>query len=128
MRILLADPDADVRRAVRRALASVARDVAFAEAEDRAGALARLGEGADLVVLEPLLPDGSGLDVLRAAVERRPPVPVLVLSDLDRDIDRFWALRLGAHAFLRKPVDPEVLADRAAKALRGAPRLTPERV
>jgi len=128
MRVLLVDPDPAVRAAAREALAALGDDTVFDEADRLDRSVEALARGPDLVLVEPLLPDGSGLDLLRAAERRDPAPPVLVLTDLDRDIDRFWALRLGAHAFLRKPIDAAVLLDRARKALEGAPRLTPERV
>ncbi|RMG97644.1 MAG: response regulator [Deltaproteobacteria bacterium] len=128
MRILVVDPDPTAREELCGILATMSPPPEIDEAETCKAALAALGRGVDLVVLEPLLPDASGLDVLRAAVARDPQIPVLVVSDLDRDIDRFWALRQGAHAFVTKPVERDVLLDRVARALEGAPRLTPERV
>jgi two-component system response regulator AtoC len=63
----------------------------------------------EVVVTELLLPDMDGLEVCRSLPERRPGVPVVVVtsSGLDRVVE---ALRVGALDFLEKPLRPDVLA------------------
>ncbi|MGP3698587.1 response regulator transcription factor [Rhodobacter sp. NSM] len=66
----------------------------------------------DAIVLDLMLPDGSGLDLLsdlRAAGEA---VPVLVLTARDRLDDRVRGLDLGADDYLGKPVDLRELGAR----------------
>lgn len=64
----------------------------------------------DLVVLDVGLPDGSGLDLVRAvrgshgAIERVDPrTPMLVLSGRGSELDRIRGLELGADDYLVKP-------------------------
>lgn len=65
----------------------------------------------DLVILDLKLPDGSGLDLL-AALKADPAtasVQVVLLSGLINDQVREEAQRLGAAAFLSKPLEHEQL-------------------
>ena len=66
--------------------AGVAELVGAAEtADDLLGALARLADGGiDVVVLSLDLPDGQGVDAVRALTERAPDVPVIALADEGR--------------------------------------------
>lgn len=77
----------------------------------------------DAIVLDVMLPDGSGLDLLanlRAGGERR---PVLLLTALDETRDRIAGLDRGADDYLGKPFDLDELAARLrAIARRGEGR------
>jgi two-component system response regulator PilR (NtrC family) len=83
-------------------------------------ALAAIDEGESpfpLVVTDLVMPDGSGMDVLRAARERSTETQVIVItaySTLDSAID---AMREGAYDFVTKPFSPAELAAVAQKAL-----------
>jgi putative two-component system response regulator len=74
----------------------------------------------DLLLLDLMMPDVSGLDILEeisaeAACGR---LPVLVLTGSDSRDLRQQALRLGAFDFLAKPVDAEELVVRVGNSLR----------
>ncbi|MGO4870267.1 MAG: response regulator [Roseiarcus sp.] len=74
----------------------------------------------DAVVLDVMLPDGSGLDVLkemRAAGDR---TPVLLLTALDEVADRIRGLDGGADDYLGKPFDLDELAARIRAIARRA--------
>ena len=65
----------------------------------------------DLIVLDIMLPDRSGLDILSELRERRKKVPVLILSARDATPDKVEGLKLGADDYLTKPFElPELLA------------------
>lgn len=74
----------------------------------------------DLILLDLMLPDMSGIDVLRAlkenAVTRRIPV-VMFSSEHDQD-QRLTALRAGAEDFLSRPIDDQTLLARLRGLLR----------
>ncbi len=74
---------------------------------------------ADAVVLDLMLPQVSGLEVLARLREhpRWAEVPVLVLSALDGGAEVAQALRAGADDYLSKPFDPQVLSARLARLL-----------
>jgi DNA-binding response OmpR family regulator len=73
--------------------------------------------GADLVVLDLMLPGVQGeavLEALRSASD----VPVLITSAKRSDAERIAGLRLGADDYLAKPFNPHELTARVAAILR----------
>jgi two-component system response regulator QseB len=80
----------------------------------------------DAVVLDVMLPDGSGYDVLRSLRQRNDTVPVLLLTALDTVTDRVRGLDDGADDYLGKPFDlDEVAARLRALRRRSVGRATP---
>jgi DNA-binding response OmpR family regulator len=77
----------------------------------------------DLVVLDVMLPQLSGLDVLRQ-MRARDATPVLMLTARGEDIDRVVGLELGADDYLPKPFNPRELVARMRAILRRS--LSPE--
>jgi DNA-binding response OmpR family regulator len=98
-------------------------------AESLAYSLRRDGYGVqtagtiDLVVLDLMLPDGSGFELL-AQLRRRPEPPaVIILSSRDQEADRVAGLETGADDYVTKPFSPrEVVARVRAVLRRAAPR------
>jgi DNA-binding response OmpR family regulator len=88
-------------------------------AADGAAALeALVARQVDLVILDVMLPGSSGFDVLRAIRQRKPRLPVLMLTARGEAIDRILGLELGADDYLAKPFDPRELAARIRAVLR----------
>ena len=56
-----------------------------------------------LVIADLRLPDGDGLDIVRAAGTLHPPAPVIVITAFASRAAREAALKSGARAFLAKP-------------------------
>jgi DNA-binding response OmpR family regulator len=73
--------------------------------------------GLDLVVLDVMLPELSGFEVLRRlrAVSR---VPVIMLTARGEEVDRVIGLELGADDYLAKPFSPRELVARVRAVLR----------
>lgn len=67
----------------------------------------------DLVILDLLMPELDGFDVLRWIRERRspPPFPVVVLTGSPKAADEALALELGAVAVHHKPTDLATLGE-----------------
>jgi two-component system, chemotaxis family, chemotaxis protein CheY len=123
MEIMLVDDDPDIRRTVRHHLEATGHSVT--EAEGGRLAIQKLRRSpVDLVVSDMFMPDGDGLDLLRALRHHRPEIRVIVISSGGtRGVcDMFPAARhLGAHATLRKPLKlTELLAivERVGEAIR----------
>ena len=103
--------------------------VPLAEALDREGfdtqvagtvaeALERASEGLpDLVLLDVMLPDGSGYDVCRALRERS-KVPIIMLTARGEETDRIVGLELGADDYIVKPFSAREVAARIRAVLR----------
>ena len=78
------------------------------------------------VVLDVMLPDGSGLDLLKQLRSEHPDLPVLMLSGRGEPLDRILGLELGADDYLAKPCDPRELTARLKAVLRRSqPASTP---
>ena len=111
MRFLLVEDDRMIGDTLRAALrmeghaVDWVRDAAAAE-----GTLA--SERFDLVLLDLGLPQGNGLDVLRALRARGDATPVIVLTARDGPGDRVAGLDAGADDYLVKPFDLDELGAR----------------
>lgn len=80
----------------------------------------------DAVILDVMLPDGSGLELLKQLRNDFPELPVLMLSARGEPMDRILGLELGADDYLAKPCDPRELTARLKAVLRrSAPANTP---
>lgn len=100
-RILAADDDPIIREFL--ALYLSIDGVAVDTAVDGDEALARLGAGYDLLVLDLEMPGKSGFDVLRA-LGSNPPLPVVVLTSRTDAGAIAEAFELGASAYVLKPI------------------------
>jgi DNA-binding response OmpR family regulator len=77
-----------------------------------------LASGVDLVVLDLMLPDGSGFDLIRGWRATARPMPVIVLSSRDAEADRVAALESGADDYVTKPFSPREIVARVRAVLR----------
>jgi len=115
-RVLLVEDDLRLSELVRTYLQSNGFDVLVEYRGD--GVLTRVqSECPDVVVLDLGLPGRNGFTVckeLRAAS----PVPILILTARNSDIDHVLGLELGADDFVIKPVEPRVLIARIHALLR----------
>ena len=107
-RVLVVDDEADFLATYERLLRREGFDVVTATS--RAAGLAVLAtETLQLVISDLRLPDGDGLDVVRAARGLGVPVPVIVVTGYPSDETRRAALAAGATTFLAKPIAAAVL-------------------
>ena len=107
---LVVDDDVVLRPRLARALRERGWDVR--EAEDVAAASAVVADSAvERALVDLRLPDGSGLDVVRALHEAQPEATIVVLTGYGSIANALEAVRLGATHYLTKPVTvDEVLA------------------
>ena len=73
----------------------------------------------DLVLLDVMLPDGSGFDVCRS-LRRRSEVPIIMLTARGEETDRIVGLELGADDYIVKPFSAREVAARIRAVLRRA--------
>ncbi|MCV9938453.1 response regulator [Boseaceae bacterium BT-24-1] len=73
----------------------------------------------DLILLDVTMPRMDGWEVL-AEVRRRGDTPVIMITALDKDIDRLQGLRIGADDYVVKPFNPIEVVARAKAVLRRA--------
>lgn len=72
----------------------------------------------DVALLDIMLPDGNGLDVLRMVKARYPQVCCIMLSALSKEEDKVNGLNLGADDYIAKPFSVLELTARVNAALR----------
>jgi two-component system response regulator RegX3 len=73
--------------------------------------------GADIVLLDLMLPGMSGTDVCKA-LRQRSSVPVIMVTARDAEIDKVVGLELGADDYVTKPYSPRELVARIRAVLR----------
>ena len=115
--ILVVDDEPPIVEVIRQRLT---RDgYAVRIAGDGAGALASIREQQpDLMILDLMLPDTDGFDVLRVLRQGGLEFPVIVLTARDDQVDVIVGLELGADDYMVKPFNPRELVARVRAVLR----------
>ncbi|MFH1687465.1 MAG: sigma-54 dependent transcriptional regulator [bacterium] len=106
-RILIVDDEANIRRTLQSALER--RDHQVDLADSIAAARPQTDQGYDLILLDVMLPDGSGLDLLDQILLADSGQTVVMISG-HADVDMaVAAIRRGAYDFIEKPISLERL-------------------
>jgi DNA-binding NarL/FixJ family response regulator len=121
-RILLADDHGLVRRGLRLILDAHPDLEVVAEASDGAEAVSMaLDEEVDLAILDISMPRMTGLQAARELHQRRPELPVLILSMHENEQYLYEALRAGAAGYVVKKVADRDLVETCRATIRGEP-------
>ena len=105
--ILLVEDDQPLRESIKKFL--IKNDFLVAESSTLAGTLDQLGgDSFDLILLDLSLPDGNGLDILEKFSGKYRD-RMIVLTGTGSIETAVLAMKKGAHDFLQKPVNPEIL-------------------
>ena len=72
----------------------------------------------DLVLLDVMLPDESGYDIIKKIREDNNDVPVIFTSARDKDLDKIIGLELGSDDYITKPYSPKELVLRVNNIIR----------
>jgi two-component system KDP operon response regulator KdpE len=100
-RVLIVDDEPQILRVMRASLSARGYDVATAP--NGQGALAQIDlEMPDLIILDLMMPDLSGLEVCRL-IRQSSCVPIIVLSAKGMESDKVSALNMGADDYVTKP-------------------------
>jgi len=119
-RILVIEDDAAIRRGVVDALRAAGYDPTEAGRADQ-GLQAALEQTFDLLLLDMVLPGGSGWDILTALEAARPELPIIVLTACGAENQRVEGLQRGADDYVVKPFSMRELLARVAAVLRRIP-------
>lgn len=119
MRVLVVEDDAVLRDGLKVGLAIDGFVADAVEGCEEADAVLRSHEF-DVVVLDLMLPDGSGLEVLRKMRASGDATPVLLLTARDQVADRVLGLDAGADDYLGKPFDLDEVTARLRALVRRA--------
>jgi two-component system OmpR family response regulator len=114
--ILIVDDDLEIRQLLARYLSEQGFQITTAESGSKMNqALAKRPH--DLVVLDVMLQDASGLDLCRA-LRSQSTTPIILLTALKEDMDRIIGLEIGADDYVNKPFNPRELLARIRAVLR----------
>lgn len=115
--ILIVDDDPEIRKLLARYVESQGFRVLLAatcsELRERIAT-----HKVDLIVLDVMLPDGSGLDMCRSLRGEGSTIPIILLTALKEEVDRIVGLEIGADDYLGKPFNPRELVARIRAVLR----------
>jgi DNA-binding response OmpR family regulator len=115
-RVLLADDEPDIVAPVSYALRRAGYDV-DAVGDGEAALDAARESGYDAVILDVMMPKLSGTEVCRR-LRAESPVPIIMLTAKDAEVDRVVGLELGADDYVTKPFSVRELVSRVGAVLR----------
>jgi len=117
-RVLVVDDEQQILRALRTSLRGAGYDVDTAETAESALAAAAM-RPPEAVILDLVLPDGTGTDVARE-LRTWSSAPIIVLSAVGDEREKVAALDAGADDYVTKPVGIDELLARLRAVLRRA--------
>lgn len=115
-RVLIVDDDRGLVSLLERFLQKEGFETESAFDHD-SGLQAALNGQFDLIILDVMLPGGSGFDLLKS-LRAQSAVPVLLLTARGESVDRVLGLEIGADDYVPKPFDPLELVARIRAVLR----------
>jgi DNA-binding NarL/FixJ family response regulator len=124
-RALIVDDLAASRAWLRTAVKSAFPDVGLSEAATLKAAFAAIDTTPDLALVDLGLPDGSGVELIRALRVQHPATWCVVATVFDDDAHLFGALSAGAQGYVLKDASIDELATWLKGILNGAPPLSP---
>ncbi|WP_215115782.1 response regulator transcription factor [Exiguobacterium sp. s80] len=124
MHILVIDDEASIRHLVKLQLELDGQTVE--SAADGAAALAlQMTQTFDLIVLDLMLPDTTGFDLIPRLRKMTPDLPILMLTARDQMNDKIIGLQLGVDDYMTKPFNGTELVLRVKNLLKRAKSLAP---
>ena len=114
--LLIIDDDHALVNLLRRFLEAEGFHVDAAYDHD-SGLSAALTSHHELIILDVMLPGGSGFELLKT-LRHQSDIPVLLLTARGEAVDRILGLEIGADDYLAKPFDPRELVARIRAVLR----------
>jgi len=125
-KVLVVDDDDDIRFLIAYKLTSAGHDVTLA-ADGSRGLDAARRENPDLILLDWMMPEMSGVEVCTALradpVSHETPVILITARSQQADIERGFAA--GASDYVLKPFSPSELLARVTEILRGPEQMAP---
>jgi DNA-binding response OmpR family regulator len=115
-RVLIVDDDQGLVSLLQRFLQNEGFQV-YAVFDHRSGLDAALTGEYDVVILDVMLPGGSGFELLKS-LRAYSRVPVILLTARGEAVDRILGLEIGADDYVPKPFDPRELVARIRAVLR----------
>ncbi len=114
--VLVADDDRTIRTVLTQALTRAGCKVHATSSIMTLMRWVEEGKG-DLVISDVMMPDGNGLETLPHIVEKRPGLPVIIISAQNNIMTAIQATEADAYDYLPKPFDLPDLMRKSARAL-----------
>jgi twitching motility two-component system response regulator PilH len=112
-KILIAEDSLTAIAILKKALAPLGHTIVVAT--DGEEAERRLFEDhPDLLILDIIIPKINGFQLCRSirANPKLKELPIIIVTSMDKDSDRYWGMKQGANEYLVKPIDPQDLLKR----------------
>jgi len=118
--VFIVDAHPLFRRGVRTAIEAQEDMVVLGEASAGQPAVTEvLSLQPDLMLIDVALPGMTGLDLLRSVKHAQPRTGFIIITEKEDEEDLFVAVKLGAAAYFKKNVGPDVLVDAIRKVSQG---------
>ena len=115
-RVLVVDDEKNIRLALGLSIRKAGYEVHTTESVTKAMSLMEKHEF-DVVLADILMPDGSGMELLKHAREKSPDTQVIMLTGKPEASTADEAMRAGAFDYLVKPVNRKKILETVAKAI-----------
>ena len=120
-RILIVDDSFYMRTMLKNMLTDAGYDVVGEAANGQQALEMAVATTPDLITLDVILPDNTGLDVLKGIREKQPDAKVVMCSAVGQETIVNEAIENGALAYIVKPFSEEQVLDIVGGALQGNP-------
>lgn len=118
-RILIVDDSFYMRTMLRNMLTDAGYEVVGEAPNGQTALEMALEHQPDLITLDVILPDNTGLDVLKGIKRDQPNMKVVIVSAVGQEVIVNEALDSGALSYIVKPFSEEKVLDVVGKALEG---------
>jgi DNA-binding response OmpR family regulator len=116
-RILVVEDESQIAKILKIELEFEGYEVLVAH-DGKSGLQVALTEKLDLILLDVMLPELNGLEVLRRIRKENEHIPILLLTARNLTMDKVSGLDLGANDYITKPFEMEELLARVRSSLR----------
>lgn len=117
MKVLIVDDDLDILNIVRTACENESMETFTAASAEELWTALRAGRP-DVILLDIMLPDANGLDLVKKIRIKHPRIPIIFLTARKSDLDMILGLELGADDYVTKPFNPRALVARIKAVMR----------
>jgi two-component system alkaline phosphatase synthesis response regulator PhoP len=117
LKVLIVDDDLDILNIVRTACENESMQTSTAANAEELWSSLR-SEKPDVILLDIMLPDANGLDLVKKIRTMYSRIPIIFLTARKSDLDMILGLELGADDYVTKPFNPRALVARIKAVMR----------
>jgi signal transduction histidine kinase/FixJ family two-component response regulator len=117
MKVLVIDDEADLRETMGRLLLKEGFEVVYAENGEK-GKETFYSQEFDIVIIDMLLGDMNGIDLVKRFKDNKPHVEIMMVSGYGTFGDVVYVIKCGAQDFIEKPIDPELFLSKIRRIVK----------